>query len=543
MAQRLICAAIALAAASAHAQSAPEPAALERTIPRQPIQAAIAQARVSAPAEAKSNSAPKGRFTLGAVNIDGATVFSPKELSQAFEPYLASEVDGAQLFEMAARITERYRRGGYMLSYATIPSQKVQAGMLRLAVVEGRIASITVQGAGADQSAIESITRPLVSESPLRTGTLERALGLIRDLPGLTVTDVALTRSNSDLGLYGLKITVARDRARAFAYADNRGTDSIGRLRLYSSLSLSSLAVAGDELRLDLFAMPGRRFRYVYGQLQTNLPVGRSGLRLALAASKGDQNLHSTQPFEGDSTNLFAQLSYPVLRSRGATMLAKLSVNDWRSLGTENRTRKLRDRLRVARAAIEFSGGSRTQFVGELSLSQGLGFGGMTKVGDPLASRPDASGRFTKAALTVQATRPLSDRVTLQAVMAGQYSKRPLLSAEEFALGGNRIGRAFEFNALTGDRGVGGGLEISYRIADSKGRIANPTLFGFVDGGAVFEAGSPAEAKRRHSLASIGAGTRFTIGGASVSLEAGVPVAARGHDKSVRLFFSTARSF
>ena len=118
-----------------------------------------------------------------------------------------------------------------------------------------------------------------------------------------------------------------------------------------------------------------------------------------------------------------------------------------------------------------------------------------------------------------------------------------MLSAEEFALGGSRIGRAFDFNAVTGSSGIGGALELSYRLAESEGRIASPWLFAFVDGGAAFTPKTADSARRRRGLASAGVGTRFSVSSMAFSLEAGVPIVARGQDKSVRLFFSTYRSF
>lgn len=533
----------ACAATPSLAQSKPEPAAIERTIPQHLPQASSAPVLRGIAREGPAEPLATGRFTLGVVNIKGATVFSKEELSRDFEPYLASEVDGSKLAEMAARITERYRHSGYLLSYATIPAQSVEAGMVRLAVVEGRIGNVTITGAGPDQAALEAMAAPLLDETPLRLTTLERTIGLIRDFPGLKVTDVALMRSDFAAGIYRLRITVSRDRTRALAYMDNRGTDSIGRLRYYSSLSLSSVALTGDELRVDAFAMPGRRFRYLYGQLLASVPVGHNGLRFTLAASKGDQYLHRVDRLDGDSTNFLAQFSYPVSRSRSLTMVGKVSLNDWRSWAAQHQVPTLRDHLRVARVGVEFSTETVTRLQGEFSLSRGLGFGGMTRKGDPLASRLDASGRFTKAAFTLQLSRPLSDDIRIQGLVSGQYSKRPLLSAEEFALGGNRIGRAFAFNTLTGHRGVGGAIELSYQLAQSKGRIASPTLFGFVDGGTVREAKSLAVTDRRGSLASVGVGTRFSIAGTAFSLEAGVPIAAHGQRKSVRLFLSTYRAF
>jgi hemolysin activation/secretion protein len=111
-------------------------------------------------------------------------------------------------------------------------------------------------------------------------------------------------------------------------------------------------------------------------------------------------------------------------------------------------------------------------------------------------------------------------------------------------LGGNRIGRAFAFNALTGDRGIGGGAEVSYRLPGAEKGAAGLEVFGFVDGGLAFEAKSAVTTgHRRRSLASVGAGSRFNVAGASFSVEVGVPVAAKGLDRSAHLFFSTYRAF
>ena len=138
-------AALSLGAVPATAQGGIEPAAIERTIPGQRSSTSDVPSVVFHAREPMQSRAT-GRFTLGAVNIDGATVFSKAELSPYFEPLLASDVDASKLSQMADRITERYRQTGYLLSYATVPTQDVQAGMVRLSIVEGRIGNIIVKG-------------------------------------------------------------------------------------------------------------------------------------------------------------------------------------------------------------------------------------------------------------------------------------------------------------------------------------------------------------------------------------------------------------
>ena len=525
----------------AFAGPAPEPGAIERTIPTEERHEAWSQSLAMPAHEARDRVAGQRPFTLGAVNVDGSTVFSQAQLSRYFESYLATEVDRGKLVQMADAITARYRQAGYLLSYAMVPSQNVEAGMVRLAVVEGRIGNVQVQGAGAAAGAIEAIASPLAKGGPLKMGELERTIGLIRDFPGVTVADMALVKSDVEPGLYTLKIRVVPDRTRAFSYADNRGTGSIGRSRLYNSFAISSVLARGDEYRVDLFAMPGGDSRYLYGQVSAALPVGRNGMRFQLSASRGDQYLRGDEHFAGLSDNVSAQLSYPFLRSRALTLVGKTSLTDWRSVGRQLGTRQLHDRLRVARLGVDFANEGKIRFQGEAALSQGLGFGAMTKAGDPLSSRPDASGRFTKASLSVQVASQLSERVTLHVIAMGQYSNRPLLSAEEFSLGGNRIGRAYRFNAETGDRGGGGGLEISYRLGKARSDRASTELFAFTDAGVAVDMKSALAPQRTHSIGSAGIGTRFAIGGSTVAVETGVPLSGDHH--SPRLFASIFRSF
>lgn len=529
---------------AATAQSAGEPAAIERTIPKS-LPDSRPAVQITAPTQAiAGQNITTGRFTLGAVHIEGATAFTPADLSQYFEPFLATEVDEKTLADIAGRITDHYRRAGYLLSYAMVPPQDVKAGIARIVVVEGRISQVQIEGDDASRPAIEAIARPLIHVGPLRTPELERAIGLIRDFNGVIVSDVSLARSPDDPAQHSLKILLRRDRARALAYLDNRGTDPAGRLRFYSSMSLASLITPGDQLRVDLFAIPGRHYRYTYGLVAASVPIGGDGWKLGISASAGDNGQRSSgNRIDGRSTNLAAQLSYPIVRGRSLTLVGKVSLNDWRSVGDEDHDRNQRDRLRVARIGLDISNENISRLTGEIAISHGLGFGNMTRVGDPLASRPDAGGRFTKAAFTVQLSHPLSDRVTVQGIVAGQISDRPLLSAEEFALGGNRLGRAFDFNEVTGDRGAAAGLELAYRLDGLKNIIDRLELFGFVDAGVAGQNGSNSGLPKSRSLASAGVGSRFSMAGISFSAEIGVPLHLQGEKKSARGFVSAFKSF
>ncbi len=182
---------------AAHAQT--DPGSIERTIPKFEARPTEKQPRIAAPTlPSEAGAQIAGTFVLSAVNIEGATVFSSEELAKSFEPFLASQVGRAELDKITADITERYRRAGYLLSYATLPEQSVQSGIIRIRVVEGFVDEVAVEGADKSAAEARAIAERLRSDRPLRSRTLERTLGLIRDLPGLVVSDVRISRSPHD---------------------------------------------------------------------------------------------------------------------------------------------------------------------------------------------------------------------------------------------------------------------------------------------------------------------------------------------------------
>ena len=528
---------------TAYAQD--DPASLERTIPKFEVKPAEKQPQVTTPSlPPEAGARIAGTFILGAVSIEGATVFSPDDLAGSFEPFLASRIGQAELDKIAADITERYRRAGYLLSYAMVPAQLVQSGIVRIRVVEGYIDKVRIQADGRSAAAIRDIVERLGIERPLRASTLERTVGLVRDTPGIIVGDVRLSRSPADPARHQMTIVIGADRARALAYSDNRGTIDGARLRGYTSFKLGSLAVPGDQLQVDLFAIPSDKFRFLYGLAKASLPLNSDGLRLSAAISRGDQVRRLAGPDQkGRSRQLVAELGYPFVKSRAFSMVGRASLSDWLSEEKRDGVTIQRDRLQVARAWFEFSRVSKMRVDGRIGVSQGLDLGSATEKGDLLASRPGAGAKFTKVNADVQIATPLAERVMLRLDASAQVSTKPLLAPEEFALGGTRIGRAFDFNEMTGDHGIGGMLELSYRLGDSKRGAKSLELLTFLDGGGAFRRRASPGLPDEEWLASAGIGARVSAFGLLWAGEFGAPIVRSHVDRSVRGFVSLTKAF
>jgi len=185
-----------LGAEAARAQS--DPASIERSIPQAPT-AAFGPAtptnpQVTVDSDRQESATINEKFVLSAVNVVGSTLFDSSRLSSAFEAKLADMVGPIDLKEIATAVTDIYHDEGYDLSYAVVPDQSVKSGIFTLKVVESYVADIQVKGPPSLERPILRLANQLKAERPLRTDTLNRVLGLIREIPGIAIENVQLSR-------------------------------------------------------------------------------------------------------------------------------------------------------------------------------------------------------------------------------------------------------------------------------------------------------------------------------------------------------------
>lgn len=542
----LLVTAQALSMASSPALAQTDPGSIERTVPTFAPPPSVNARPTFAPANAPVAAQAKveGQFVLAAVNIEGATVFSSSELATTFEPYLASRIGQAELDSIAGAITQKYRDAGYLLSFAVLPEQSVVSGIVRIRVVEGFIDDVRFEGSSRSIAAAKGIADLLKTERPVRGATMEHAIGLIRDLPGTGLGDVSLSRLPGDPSRNQLTLALDEDRLRVLNYLDNRGTIDGARMRGYSAFSLSSAVMPGDQIQVDLFAIPSDRFRFFFVQGKYGAPIGADGFRLVASAAMGNQVQRLSGPNQkGWSRQLIADLSYPFQKSRAGSLTGHIALADWESKERRAGATIQRDRMQIVRGWFDFMWAGRSRIDGRIGLAKGIDLWSATDKGDPLASRPGASGTFAKLNLDVQVTRAIGQRFYLRADAAGQMASRPLLAPEEFALGGSRIGRAFDFNEVTGDHGFGGMLELGYRLGDVRSDLKGVDLFAYADGGGAFRQKSVPGFLDSQWLAGAGAGARFTVAGVTFTGEVGVPLARTGRDRSPRGFVSATKAW
>ena len=77
-------------------------------------------------------------FMLRGIQITHNTIFDTATLTALVADALGAELSLSQLSELAARLTDYYRSHGYPLARTIIPAQTIEAGVVRLQVIEPR---------------------------------------------------------------------------------------------------------------------------------------------------------------------------------------------------------------------------------------------------------------------------------------------------------------------------------------------------------------------------------------------------------------------
>lgn len=484
---------------------------------------------------------PEATFVVGAVRVEGATILPLAAFAPAIEPYLGRSLGPAELRALARAVAEVARGAGYGLATAWIPQQSVQNGILRVRIDEGRIDAIDARGAGGPT--VARLLQPLADGKPVRTAALERRLLLAGGQPGVAVGRARLVRQG---GRNILRIETRYDRVRVRATLDNWGTSAIGPLKARVVADIHGQILRGDRLTIGGIVTPLQPREFQLLQAGYALPLG-TGTELSATGYLSWSNAGGTAralELDGDAAEAQISLSHAVLRSRKANLWVYLNLAH-RDSGLDRRGIRIRnDTLTTA----SFSAFGATRLGGgtlraRVSLVQGLDMLNATTAGDPLASRRDGSGIFTKAALWTDYTRALGNGFSMQLSGQGQLASRPLLASEEMGLGGRTFLRGYDYREFSGDEGIAGAVELRYDLPLTTSAIRRAQLYTYVDAGRVtnLRAGFGSG-----SLASAGGGVRLSLPRRiDAGLELGVPLSDGfdGTRPDPRLSFTLAARF
>jgi len=458
--------------------------------------------------------APQGdlRVRVTAVRVTGAPAFPEAELAGLVDDLPGDDRSLDDLQRAAERVTRHYRKHGYLLARAYLPTQDLSAGQVEIRVLEGRLGNVRLDNASRQPDRfLRRQLDGLEAGQPVKRQPLERTLLLLADTPGLEVR--SSLSPGASVGTSDLDIAV-RDGARVNGdlSLDNHGGRATGQARLGGGITVNDPLGLGDALQLRGLSA-GDRLNFA--RMAYQVPVAASGTRLGMSYSTLTYRLgkeFAVLDAHGAARIASVFLTHPFVRSREANLHGQIAyeakrLDDRIDLATTASRRRLNnltaglsgDRLDV------MPGGGITQ--GSLSLTLGkLSLDSSNADLDAQGLR--SQGHFAKANLWLRRLQPLSERLQLHAQISAQVTNRNLDSAEKMTLGGVYGVRAYPQGEAPSDDAWLANLELRYSVVAAwqallfydaaQGRLSHDPLAG------------PAAGSNHRHLAGGGFGVRWS---------------------------------
>lgn len=458
--------------------------------------------------------AKKIRFVLEDLVISGNTVLSEKELSPLYQQYMGKKISLAELQDIAHAITVKYRKGGYILSKAIVPPQRIgKDGLAHIQVVEGSVVHVSATGELDDglRDLLLAYGDRIMRSKPLHIDALERYALLANDLPGSTVKVVVIP-SRETPGTAELNFVVEQEsRFEGHVAVDNRGTRYLGPGQVRAGIAVNAL-FTGSETRLHgVAATDFEELRYL--SLEHKQSIGSNGATFHFVA-----DVSQTEPgfdleefdVEGESYGLSAKISYPLVRQRKQNLTVEGGFRAENSKTDILGERLYKDQMRVLFGGLSYEFADQMRGVNFLSLdlSQGIDGLGAGSKGGIQRSRPDGEFDFTKLNWRASRLQHLWSYFSILVDLEGQLTSDGMLSSEEFGFGGPEFGRGYDPSELVGDRGVAGKAELRFDAHPGVTLLEDIQLYAFYDIGKIWNEDS-ANQEDDESASSAGFGGRF----------------------------------
>ncbi len=476
---------------------------------------------------------------VGAIAVRGAPEIPASAFAPAIEQFVGKTANSAELQNMARALADVARQRGYIFASAIVPPQNVERGTVTVQLDPGRIDFVRVEGSENRKlrRILEKIAGPAV-----RRETLERQLLLAGDIPGIIVLGTRFVRDSKGPGLV---VQVRESRIEGQIAADNYGPRELGPARLRLRVDFAELLADDDVLTIQAVGTPLEPKELAYVSVRYSKGIGDSGAEIGIAGALGH-----TKP--GDGLGIITGESRYAAVFASASLLRRQKLSIWANaelayLHVDQSVLDIkaqRDELVTYFFSLAMSGrvaGGRLN--SGLGIVNGLGIAGTTQVGEPFASRFDASGRFTKGIFWASWNRDFGHGVSLRLAANGQLADRPLLASQEIAIGGPGFGRGYDFNERFGDNGILGLAELRKQFNKPLHGVDWVQIYGFADGGYVDNLGND---YGDGSLFSAGSGLRALMGKTEIGVEAALPLSGPRLEtgtRKPRLNLSVTQSF
>lgn len=391
--------------------------------------------------------------------FSGNTVISDDELRAISAPYTGRLISNGELQALRYKLTTHYVSKGYINSGAVLPDQKIENGIIRFDVIEGRLTDLEITGTKSLEQTFIRNELNIDPEAVLNIFTLRKQLQQLHRI-------VLIEKVNAELipgmrpGQAVLKLAVSEaDPVEVRLRYKNHSPPSSGSRGPELVVRHHNLTGQGDALMASYNHTEGADEVYV----EASLPVNTRGTRLSLFYDYTESRLVE-EPFHliditGNATSLGVSMTHPLVKSgthelllgvTGENRSSRTYLFDEPYAFAENSENGEVD-INVGRFSVHWNYFQRAQVLSVRSvISKGVDIFDASE----FDTEPDAD--FLTWLFQFQWARRLDvvngDQLILKGV--SQLSNDPLPAMEKISVGGRTSVRGYRENQMVRDNGI-----------------------------------------------------------------------------------------
>jgi hemolysin activation/secretion protein len=408
-------------------------------------------------------------FLLQSIQIAGNSLFDKATLHALVADAEGKSLTLSQLDELAARITNYYHSRGYPLARAVIPAQIIQAGVVRLVIIEARYGKISRDNRSAvADSLVEATLSPLQSGQVIGQTELDHSLLLLSDIPGVVVN--ATLKPGEVVGTSDLLVSAGPGAAVSGGLVlDNYGNRYTGRPRAGGTVNFINPLHHGDVLTLNGLSS-GREMKYgrlAYESLLNGRGTRVGGAYSALSYALGEPlaalNAHGT------ARVLSAWAKHPLVRTRDVNLYGQFQY-DRLKLRDHIDASAIRTDRHLDNSTVSLAGDMRDEFLSAGVNAWNVGWtAGRVSFDDAAAQLADAGsvrtqGGFSRWNANLARLQSLSPANGLYFAFSGQWSDNNLDPSQKMTAGGPYTVRAYDTGVVSGDTGYLTTIELRHNL-------------------------------------------------------------------------------
>lgn len=395
-------------------------------------------------------------FDVQAIQVRGNTVLSPASVEEAVYPYMGSRRTADDMEAARAALQARFEEAGFPTVSVQLPEQNVDSGVIVLQVVEQRIAAVEVQGT-------KDIEGVLARAPSVVVGAVPNFPALQRDLVRLNATaDRRVTPEfipGEDASSLKVRLQVEETYPLHGAVElNNRGSAATTALRASASLRYDDLWDRGDSVGVSVQTAPERpEDGTVYSANYSMRLPGRWLLAAYVVKSDSDLAVVGDINVIGSGELAGVRLIAPLPAGEGFYQSLSVGV-DYKNF-EENLTLGA-DRDSVPIEYWPFLLGWRGDWIDDdtrssVSVTATGGFRGLGDGPEDFdRKRFEAEPNFFYVRGDASQIQTYENNLQLYAATTFQWAAEPLISNEQFGLGGLDSVRGYYETEVTGDYGA-----------------------------------------------------------------------------------------